>query len=81
MMCIYSEAGGIHIKVLIMCCVKCDRIVLMKSTNLLSNLVLDWLALPLRMRKVPGSDLPSSSPVTLHVMSSYAVLTTCSILH
>jgi len=64
----YSETGGIHIKVLIMCCVKCDGIVLMKSTNLLPNLVLDWLALLLRMRKVPGSGLPLSSPVTLHVM-------------
>jgi len=47
---------------------KCGRIVLMKLTNLLSNLVLDWLALLLRMRKVPGSDLPLSSPVTLHVL-------------
>ena len=67
-MCMYSETGGIEIKVLIICCMKCDRIVLMKSTNLLSNLVLHCLALMLRMRKVPGSDLPSSSPVMLHVM-------------
>jgi len=44
-------------KVLVMCCVKCDRIVLMKSTNFLLSLVLDWLALLLRMRKVPVSDL------------------------
>jgi hypothetical protein len=67
---ICSETGGIHIVVLIICRMKCDRIVLMKSTNLSSDLVLECLALLLRMRRVPGSDLPPSSPITLHVMPS-----------